>query len=420
MKYAWFGCLLFSGLLFAGKQDSDINVNTRYTVETVVVSGKGFTTDLGSGHNEKISSGLWRDMAALIGQKLNPAVLDELAERLKKEFSAREVTHHVTRGDSPEHVRVEFDVKSFRGSADARGTKLLYSSKEGWSGGGEVGFTLQQNSFAFGLVSDSDTLAERFAGVTARYENQHVGTDRVGLRFQFESYHEQWNRNTLAEAAAGSEVTSDAYRTRQNFQPAATIVLAKPLTLEVGVSFERLQNQYPAAHTEAANALISTLRYHRRLEGSDNQQDLDAGYTLRAATKLLDSDFVYVSHSCSMRYQLTHGKHKLSDDVAIGAIGGRAPLYDRFVLGNSYYLRGWNKYDLDPTGGNRMVHNSVEYRYRHFKVFYDTGAVWDSGQPATARHSLGVGLHESGFTLAVAFPVKSGRAEPIFMMGLMY
>jgi hypothetical protein len=426
MKYVWIGCLLFGGLLFAGTQDSDINVNTRYTVETVVVCGNGWQTDLVSGHNEKISSGLWKDLAALIGEKLNPAVLDGLAVRLKKEFSAREVTHRVARGGSPEHVRVEFEIKPYRGSVDARATKFLYSSKEGWSGGGEVGLTLQQNSFAFGVVSDGDTLVERFAGVTASYENKRIGTDRVGLRFQFESYHEQWNGNTLAEAPAASRVTSDAYRTRQNFQPTATIVLAKPLTLEVGASFERMQNQFPAAHTEASDAVISTLRYHRRLEGSDNQHDLDAGYTLRAATRLLGSDFVYVSHSWVMRYRLTHHKHELIDDVAAGTISGRAPLADRFVLGNSYYLRGWNKYDLDPIGGNRMVHNSVEYRYGLFKIFYDTGAIWDGGQPAIARHSLGVGLRESVsslgsvFSLAVAFPIRAGRAEPIFMMGMMY
>jgi outer membrane protein assembly factor BamA len=181
-----------------------------------------------------------------------------------------------------------------------------------------------------------------------------------------------------------------------------------------------MQNQFPAAHTEASNAVISTLRYHRRLEGSDNQHDLDAGYTLRAATKVLGSDFAYASHYWSMRYELKHGKHRLSDDATAGLIGGRAPLYDRFVLGNSYYLRGWNKYDLDPIGGNRMVHNSVEYCYGPFKVFYDTGAVWDGGQPATPRHSLGVGLRESVFSLAVAFPIRAGRADPVFMMGMMY
>ena len=63
-------------------------------------------------------------------------------------------------------------------------------------------------------------------------------------------------------------------------------------------------------------------------------------------------------------------------------IAGRAPLFERFVLGNASTLRGWNKYELDPAGGNRMVHNSVEYRYGAFQAFYDTGAVWDRNDPA--------------------------------------
>ena len=42
MKHAWLGCLLFGGVLAAGTQDSEFNVNTRYTVEAVVVSGEGW------------------------------------------------------------------------------------------------------------------------------------------------------------------------------------------------------------------------------------------------------------------------------------------------------------------------------------------------------------------------------------------
>ena len=421
MKYARLGCLFLGGLLFAGTQDSDINVNTRYTVDTVTVAGKGWKTDLVSdqSQNQKMSSGLRKDLAALIGQKLNPSALDSLAVRLKKELSAREVSHRVLRGDSPEHVRVEFEVKQYRGEVGANFTKLVYNSKQGWSGAGEVGVTVLQNSFRFGMASDGDSLDERFAGISARYENKHLGTDRVGLKFEFDSFHDQWNRGTLdALAAGGSKETSDAYRTRQNFQPAVTIALAKPLTLEVSASFERFGEQYPAAHTEASDAVIATLRYHQRLEGSDTQQDLDASYSLGAATRILGSDFVYTSHTWGGRYQFTHGKHVLSDSFSGGAITGRAPLDDRFVMGNSVYLRGWNKYEIDPLGGNRMVHNTVDYHYGLFRVFYDTGAIWDEGQSAVPRHSLGVGLRESVFTLAVAFPVRSGHVEPVFMMGV--
>src|SRR5262249_44644992 len=166
--------------------------------------------------------------------------------------------------------------------------------------------------------------------------------------------------------------------------------------------------------------LFATLRYQTRLAEAEYPQDLIAAYTLRAATRLLDSDFVFTSHSAFLHYRVAHGKHKLSDTVTVGAITGRAPLSDRLVAGNSYYLRGWNKYDIDPIGGNRLVHNTVDYRYGPFQAFYDSGAVWDSGQPAAVRHSVGVGVRESVFTLAVAFPMRSGHIEPIFMMGMIY
>src|SRR5438105_3367628 len=201
MKHAWLGCLFVGSLLFAGTQDSDLNVNKRYTVDTVTVAGKGWKTNVVD-PSDKISSGLRKELTALIGQKLNPGVLDSLAARIKKEFSAREVSHHVLRGDSPDHVRIEFDVKPSHGNIDGSITKFLYDSKSGWSGAGALGFTVRQNSFLFGLASDGDTLNERFAGISARYENKHLGTDKVNLRFQFESYHEQWNSNTLDMLAA--------------------------------------------------------------------------------------------------------------------------------------------------------------------------------------------------------------------------
>jgi hypothetical protein len=420
MRYSWLGCLCLSSLLFAGTQDSDLNVNKRYTVDAVIVAGKGWQTNVADQQTDKFSSGLRKDLAALIGQKLNPGTLDGLATRLKKELSASEVYHQVLRGDTPEHVRVEFEVKPAHYGVDATVTKFLYDSHQGWSGSGSVGFTAQQNAFAFGLASDGDTLNERFAGISARYENKHLGSDRVGLRFLFESYHEQWNQGTLDALAAQPNQTSDAYRTRQNFQPTATISLAKPLTLEVGVSFERFQDQFPVAHTEAANALVTTLRYHQRLAESEFQQDVDADYTLRAASRSLGSDFVYASHLVGLHYRVAHGKHQLMEQFVAGSVSGRAPLSDRFVAGNSYYLRGWNKYDIDPIGGNRLVHNSVEYRYGPFQAFYDAGAVWDSGQAVTPRQSVGVGIKESIFSLAVAFPMKSGHVEPIVMIGMIY
>ncbi|HTX36378.1 MAG TPA: BamA/TamA family outer membrane protein [Bryobacteraceae bacterium] len=421
MRYAWLGCLLLGSQLLAGTQDSEFNVNTRYTVETVVLSGDGWTSNLGADpHGGKISSILRRDILALIGNKLNPAALDQMANRLRREFHAHTVERHVLRGKAPESVQVVFKIELRPTRFDLSVPRFLYSSRQGWSGGVQGAATVAlHNSFTVGIVSDSDQLAERYAGVVARYENTSLGADRARLAFQFESYHDEWSNNTLALQPAESSV-GGLYRSRENFQPEATLVLAKPLSLTIGTSFERLQEESPDAPVQSANAVFSTLRYHETLEDSDNQQDLDADYSLRSANRALGSDFIYARHRWDFRYTLNHGKAVVIEDLSAGIITGRAPIYERFVLGNSSTLRGWNKYDLDPFGGNRMVHNSVDLRYGLLQIFYDSGAVWDRGDSATIRHSAGIGVRQGIFSLALAFPLRDGRIDPVLLLSMNY
>ena len=210
MRFVWLGCLAAAGALFAGTQDSEFNVNTRYTVETVVISGDGWSTDLAADHDQdgKLSPTLRKDVFALIGEKLNPPVLDEIARRLRKEFHARTVEHRVLRGRSPDYVQVVFDVRLKPTRFDVSVPKFLYDAKQGWSGAVEGTTTIGRNGFTFGLVSDGDELSERYAGLAARYENTRLGTERVHLRFAFEDYHEQWNAATVERAPLDAFETS--------------------------------------------------------------------------------------------------------------------------------------------------------------------------------------------------------------------
>ena len=423
MKLAWAG-LLLAGAVFAGTQDSELNVNTRYTVETVIISGDGWTANLASDRNaERISASLWKQISALIGDKLNPAALDDLAGKLRKEFQARTVTHRVLRGATPQYVQVLFEIRLRPTRFDVSVPKFLYTSEQGFSGAVEATATVgRHNGLTFGLVSDGDEMVERYTGMVARYANTRLGSDRVRAGFEFASFHEQWNGATQSAAALGpaSGETTGLYRARRNIAPEITFVLARPLTLTVGASFEQMQESAGAGQTDASNALVSDLRYRRRFDDSDYQQDFDAGYSLRAATRLLASDFVYIRHGWTFRYALSHGRHALTDRLMAGLLAGRAPLFERYVLGNSTGLRGWNRFEIAPLGGNRVVHNSVEYRYGQFQAFYDSGAVWDSGQPVIVRHSIGMGMHQGPVFLAVAIPAHSGRVDPIFMVSMNY
>lgn len=305
--------------------------------------------------------------------------------------------------------RVDFSVPEF-----------LYDSSEGLSGEVEGTLIAGDSRFTAGLVSDGDELVERYSGIRTRYENRKLGTDRVRLRFEFDSYHEQWNRSTVNAVAQDNEVAG-LYRSRQNFEPVVTIQVARPLTVSFGTGFQRFETEGPGSHTQSANAALTDVRYVQHVEGGVfDQQDLQADYSLRVGTRALDSDYAYSRHRWEVRYTILSGRQSLSDEAVGGLIIGPAPLFERFQLGTSSMLRGWDKWELDPLGGSRVVYNSLNYRYGFFEAFYDAGAIWDPGQDMVVRHSLGVGLHKSSFQVAMAFPVRGGRASPVFMVGMNY
>ncbi|HEV8040451.1 MAG TPA: BamA/TamA family outer membrane protein [Bryobacteraceae bacterium] len=402
------------------EQATDLNINSRYTVESV---------DLNNQHHYRLSTSILNEMHRLIGARLNDDAVKRLAGKIRGELRAHEVTFKLLRGGNPNSIKVLFEVETAQSNFDLSIPKFAYNSREGGTGVGQATARIGENAFSLAGLSDGDSLAERYTGIQAKYERLSLGSDRVSMGFEFDAYHEQYTGATLSALASGVDASSlgaGAYRSRLNFEPSATFVLAAPLTLTIGFSFEQLQPQLSAAPSESANALITTLRYHQRwIDSDDTNQELDAGYYLRAATRSLGSDLAYTRHAVNVRYALVHDHQTIEIALVAGLIYGRAPLFERFVLGDNTTLRGWDKYDIDPLGGNRMVHGSVTYGYRIVRVFYDTGAVWDQGTTPEARHSVGVGVssglglfQKGAVLLAVAFPIRQGRAEPVFIAGM--
>jgi outer membrane protein assembly factor BamA len=172
--------------------------------------------------------------------------------------------------------------------------------------------------------------------------------------------------------------------------------------------------------------VINTLRYHQRWTGTGgNKEELDAGYSLRAATTLLGTNLAYTRHLAHARYTYSRDEQSVEVAVFAGAIYGQAPLFERFAIGDSAMLLGWNKYNLDPIGGNRLAYGSVTYGYHMMRVFYDTGSVWEQGKPPEAKQSAGVGvssglgvLEKGAFLLALAFPIRDGRVTPVLIAGM--
>ena len=390
------------------KSLQDMNVNARYLVESVEVSGQ---------KNWHISDSLRAEVNKMIGSKLDYQALDRLADRIKKELRVPAVSVNVDKGTEPGHVVVDFEVpKSHEQPVELNVAKFLYDSKIGWSGEGAGSTTIKGNKFTFGMISDSDALVERYAGIKVKYERKHLGTDRLHFRFEFDSYHEQWNTTTLA-ASEGAGL----YRTRETFMPEATIVIAAPLELDFGASFSRFRPEQPGANTESSNAVVSTLRYHQRW-GSEQQtgqtQELNANYSVRAGIRAFETDADFKRQMGQARYRYKRDHNTIDVGFIAGTINGNAPLWEKFVAGNATVLRGWNKFDLDPLGGSHIVHGSIDYGFHWLQVFYDAGAIWDAPQERAAKQSVGAGFKKDGFQVAVAFPIRSARIEPIFYAGL--
>jgi hypothetical protein len=403
---------------------SDLNINSRYTIESINFIDQ---------RDYKLSTSALEDIRRLIGAKVNSEALDRLAQRIRAELHAHEVTFKLTRGAEPEAVRVLINVDQAAGAVDASVPKLIYNSQLGFTGIGQVTTTLGSNALTFQVVRDSDTLIETLSGIQAKYDRLSLAGGRVRLGFEFDAYADQYNPSTLAAIASASRPSSEpsslsagAYGSRLNYEPSATFVLAAPLTLTVGLSFEQLSRIPSAARSESANAVVNTLRYHQRWTGSGgNKEELDAGYSLRAATTLLGTNLAYTRHLAHARYTYSRDEQSVEVAVFAGAIYGQAPLFERFAIGDSAMLLGWNKYNLDPIGGNRLAYGSVTYGYHMMRVFYDTGSVWEQGKPPEAKQSAGVGvssglgvLEKGAFLLALAFPIRDGRVTPVLIAGM--
>ncbi|MGA2597797.1 MAG: BamA/TamA family outer membrane protein [Bryobacteraceae bacterium] len=388
---------------------SDANVNSRYTVESVGI------TNPRRYHIPRI---LIDDMQNLVGRRFNSDLFQSLASRLSNELHGHEVLFKLSRGTDPEHVRVTFEIHGPRTGFDVDLPKFVYNSKQGLSGEGDAMLNVGANTFTFGLLSDDDSSIPRTAGVRVRYDRLEVGSERVQLGFEFDSYHEQYNSATQT-AAAGDNDLSVLYRNRQNYEPTATVALAGPLTWTVGVSFQQFQQQYPSARAESSDAIVNSLRYDRSwADSTGGKHRFSASYTLHVATSFLGSAYAYTRHAVDATYHWHRGRQSVEGTFLGGAIAGNAPLFERFVLGNSVTLRGWDKYELDPLGDSRVVYGSASYGFSRFRAFYDTGAVWNKGQGVSLKQSAGVGVKVEGVLLAVAFPVRHDRLEAVLIAGM--
>jgi len=404
---------LFSARAFSWNPADETNVNSRYTVESVEITGAS---------EARLSRGLREELRRYVGQRFSPEAFAKLSGRIREELKARLVSPKLMKGTAPESVRVVLDVMGRRVNVSTDNSRLAWHTRQGWTGGLQL--TIEERDrqrLNLGVFSDGDTLTERLSGAKAGY-SRSLFQGRIRPGFSVSTAHAQYDARTL-QAAGMNEL----YRNVDSFQPTVTFVPwrgddREELTVEVGMRLQRFALLSPEANRNvASHALVNTLRY-RRVRG-----DVANGRTtltgLVGMANGLGGDYSFDRQEARGGGEYHRGESRLTVDFMGGSLRGNAPFTERFAAGNSLLLRGWNKFEIAPLGANRLVASSVEYG-RSVKgkleasAFVDSGSIWNRGTRAVARTSAGCGLRtRDGFFLYVAFPLRDGRMEPMVMTG---
>jgi hypothetical protein len=319
----------------------------------------------------------------------------------------------------------------------------VYHSNEGFSGVANAPFSFNWTTINFKGANTADELIERYAGWGIGFESRKLGTERLGIKLDYSSYRAQWSQQTL-NAADSSEI----YRLRRTLEPSIAVAFNRNLYMTAGSSITELEMQppldtlSPVEESLSAHAAIGSLRYAKVFETPSAFHTVEAGYEVRAGTHVLDSDFIYTRHVWDAYYAFRTDRNGSAENIVSlavqgGLIKGNSPLFERFTLGDTRTLRGWNKFDVAPVGGTRVFTASIGYRYRILQLFYDAGAVWDTSRPIRTRQSVGFGLREvSGDSKEVAgrclekgdfpgcwfinvgIPIRNARLEPTISVGI--
>ena len=397
-------------------QDREVNVNARYIVERVEIRGDA-DDDLG----QELRDALY----ALAGRPLDSEEADRLETRLKEALPDHEVSRRAVRGSQPGQISLVFELNKAESARwipfEQPTSKFVYHSKHGWGGY----FSLPLGSRNVRLtpivaIDNADDLIEEYSGFALRFESRNLGTERLGASLEWSIFDQDWEPATLAAIELNPRIPGP-YQTRTTVTPQVTFGFSPHVRLSAGVSISELDPLFGGSGSQMANAAIVTLGYSQQWkDDSDSGHRLEALASLRAGTDALESDLEYERYFVRGSYRSRWARHSVLVSVMGGGLTGDAPLFERFSLGDSQTLRGWNKYDIAPAGGDRMVHGSLEYRYSGLALFLDTGSVWDRDTDARLRVAAGGGFHGENFFLTLGFPLNTDQVRAVFTTGIRY
>jgi surface antigen Omp85-like protein len=394
--------------------DRDDNVNTRYVVEDASITGLS---------DEELTPALRDDLRALVGKRLDSGDADTLQKRLARDLPDYDVTRRIQRGSEPGRIRLVYDVHKREPPHWLRfeplRSNLVYHSDQGW--GSYIDFSFGSGPIRFTpifAIDNADDLVEEYSGFGLRFETRKLGTRRLGASLEWTQFEQDWRSSTLDALVLKPEIPP-AYDERSTITPLLKFAVSPQVSIAAGVSISELEPLAEATDSQMANAVVATIGYDARwTNGSDGTHTLAAGFGVRAGSRALESDLVYTRYLGQGAYRYGFGRHQVLVAGMAGGVTGHPPLFERFTLGDSTTLRGWDKYDIAPAGGDRVASSSIEYRYSGLALFLDVGSVWDANTRREVRVSTGIGFRAGPAFFIVGFPLNTDDFRAVFTMGL--
>jgi hypothetical protein len=396
-------------------QDRRANINARYLIEDVQIRGIPETD---------VSAEVRAELQTLVGKPLGSDDVTQLEAKLRDALPDHEVNRRAIRGSRPGEVRLRFVVNKNESARwlhfEPLKSNTVYHSDQGW--GAFLDFPIGGRDFRFTpifAIDNGDDLIEEYSGFGLRFESRKLGTERLGASIEWTSFDQTW-RNATLSALDANPLIPGLYDDRSTVTPMIRFAVTQQLSVGGGVSITELEPLAGVPESQSANAAIVAVRYDDQWERAGDSHDLNAVFTLRDASGTLESDFDYTRYLGQAEYEYRRGRHTVQAWGMAGGITGAAPLFERFSLGDSRTLRGWNKYDIAPAGGDRMFYTSLEYKYNGFAFFLDSGSVWDDGTDARVRIAAGVGIHPGPFFMTLGFPLNTDDVRAVFTTGVRF
>jgi outer membrane protein assembly factor BamA len=396
----------------------ELNVNERYVIERVALDGVP---------DSAVSQRLRDDLQALVGTRLNRASR-ELTTRLREELEDYHVERRVSRGTQRGQVVLTYEARPIIGTIlGATVSKFVYHEEQGWSG--VLDFMIGRRDFGVAprLVFDNrDDLVEEYSGFGVRVEHRRIGTPLLGAGLDISRYEPTWLPVTEA-ALAANPTLAPLYDRRTTVAPSVVATLPGRVRVTGGFSATDLAPLSAGQTSTMASVLTAGVAYDKRWSRGGVRHAVQGEAGVRSSVEAFGSEYDYTRVSSRGIYRARwDDRSTLIATLSAGRITGTAPLFERFTLGDTSTLRGWNKYDITPAGADGMWHGSVEYRFYGAAMFMDLGALslqddgtgtrWSSG----VRASTGAGLQYDNFFATVGFPLNADGIRSTFMIGVKF